>query len=171
MRPFRFLCRNPLLVLAVLVVTFATWVCWDAFAPSNTPDGQITHDRPQNPRVLPTLTTLELDVPLQAKLTPEDTAHALPKLKHGMPRTEVEGLVGAPVPANISPATVADGRVVYQTWYEADFAPPVTVRPIVRARVKATPAPATPPALVALEFDATKPGHPLVGVYYPDPLF
>jgi hypothetical protein len=25
--------------------------------------------------------------------------------------------------------------------------------------------------VVTLEFDATKPGHPLLGIHYPDPLF
>jgi hypothetical protein len=27
------------------------------------------------------------------------------------------------------------------------------------------------PTVVILQFDATKPGHPLLGIFYPDPLF
>ncbi|MBP3958635.1 hypothetical protein J8F10_25590 [Gemmata sp. G18] len=85
-----------------------------------------------------------------------------------MTRTEVEGLVGAPVPSDIHPATITGGKVTYHTAYEADLEPPATVRPIRHTKVIG-PAPAR--TLVTLEFDATQPGHPLVEVHYPDPLF
>jgi hypothetical protein len=100
---------------------------------------------------------------------PQVIARVLHKLKPGMTRTEVEGLVGRPAPHDVHPATVADGRVTYRACYEADLEPPSTVRPIRPTRpVVARPADRT---LVTLEFDATKPGHPLIEVHYPDPLF
>ena len=164
MRPLRFLSRNPLLVFAVLVVAFVGWIYWDAIAPPRAPEV------PPSPsglsRALPALADDRILVPI--RLSPERTAKVLPKLTPGMRRTEVEGLVGMPSVDNISPATVTDGRVLYRTWYEADLSPPATVRPIeVNRRLR----PPAPLELVTLEFDATKPGHPLVGIYYPDPLF
>lgn len=169
MRHVRFLRRNPLLVLAALAVAFAGWVCWDALGPpAGDPVPASEALRPS--RALPAFTAAAMvdGEPVPPKEPRESAAQAIPKLKPGMSRAEVEGLVGAPVPGNISPATAADGRIVYHTQYQADLSPPATVRPIGRARALPPPA---PPALVTLEFDATKPGHPLVGVYYPDPLF
>lgn len=170
MRPLSLVRRNPLPVLGALVVAFAVWVISDS-APRE-PVGP-------TPEIAPgEVVTLEMSVPVAAPdaieplhLTPHGTAQALPKLKPGMTRTEVEGLVGAPVAGRISPATVQDGRITYHTQYEADLAPVATVRPIGRVRALPNPKPSAPRALVTLEFDATRPGHPLVGVHYPDPLF
>ncbi|HEY1188893.1 MAG TPA: hypothetical protein VGE74_14660 [Gemmata sp.] len=173
MRPLSFLRRNPLLVLGAFVVTFAVWVLSDltdrsrvpsAQAPGNgLPNGNVKLVRP-----LP-VPAGEVVAVEPARLTPQGTAQALPKLKPGMTRAEVEELVGAPAVGSISPATVQDGRVTYHTQYEADLGPLPTVRPVGRVRHTLQPSP--PRALVTLEFDATKPGHPLVGVHYPDPLF
>ncbi|MDY3562520.1 hypothetical protein R5W23_003986 [Gemmata sp. JC673] len=161
-RPTRFLRRHPFLVLTALGITFAAWICWDALSP---PEPEAVPEVTLRTRLAPTAIVDDAVFPVT---TPEGTAQALPRLKTGMSRTEVEGLVGAPTPGNISPATVADGRVVYRTQYETDLAPPATVRPIQRSLPR-HPSPSS--ALVTLEFDATKPGHPLVGIYYPDPLF
>jgi hypothetical protein len=82
-------------------------------------------------------------------------------LKTGMSRTEVEWLVGAPLAPNIHPATQVDGSITYRTSYEADLN--LLVRP--------DSLPSGTSTRVDLEYDATKPGHPLLAVYYPDPLF
>lgn len=169
MRPLSFVRRNPLLVLGAFVVAFAVWVLSDSTGPRESVAPAAPVDVPgdvQRQRFIP-LPVEDGGEPV--RVTPQGTAQALPKLKPGMTRTEVEGLVGAPVAGNIYPATVHDGRVTYHTQYEADLAPPATVRPIGRTRP--LPQPAAPRALVTLEFDATKPGHPLVGIHYPDPLF
>ena len=81
--------------------------------------------------------------------------------------------MGVPAAQDILPATVADGRVTYHTAYEADFAPVPTVRPI-KFPLPRPPAATRDPVgrtVVTLEYDASKPGHPLLGVHYPDPLF
>ena len=166
MRPLHYLRRNPLVILGAFAAAFAVWVWWDS-APDvpqpelqGGPSGALVRVLP-----IPTLTEVDGIAPGQV------TAQALPKLKPGMTRTEVEGLVGAPA-ADISPATVADGRVTYRMTYEADLGPPGTVRPLSSSRARGSrAAEPTDREVVALEFDATKPGHPLVGVHYPDPLF
>jgi hypothetical protein len=107
------------------------------------------------------------------KLNPRETAQVLPKLKPGMTRAEVEVLVGLPAPDDIHPATVSEGRVIYHMSYEADLEPTTTVRPIrpYKPMPMGRDPPPNPRTFVVLEFDATKPGHPLLGIYYPDPLF
>jgi hypothetical protein len=47
----------------------------------------------------------------------------------------------------------------------------MTIRPFL-SRSRVLPPPSEPGSVViALEFDASRPGHPLVEVLYPDPLF
>lgn len=154
--------RYPVALLAVIALAFVSWVWWDALPeadgpPSPAPNGMV--------RVLPQPNAVAISV------EPPPFAAALPKLKPGMSRAEVELLVGAP--ENIHPATVTGDRVTYHTAYEADFGAPATVRPI--RPVPKAPAdpkgPAAGRAIVTLEFDATRPGHPLLNVHYPDPLF
>jgi hypothetical protein len=171
MRLFRFARRHPLALLGAIAIAFVTWIWWDALPnrPGAPPEAE-THVPNPGLRMLPQPTDLLVvsDLPL-----PADTAPKLAKLKPGMSRAEVERLVGPPAAHDVSPATIADGRVTYHTAYDADFGPPRTVRPI-------HPNPRPPFAReaepagrmrVTLEFDATKPGHPLVGIHYPDPLF
>ena len=176
MRLIRFTRRHPIALLTVIAVAFVTWIWWDAL-PKREAD-QTDEARAPAPtrRPLPRPEALET---VDLSLSP-DAGPRLAKLKPGMPRAEVEKLVGPPAAHNVSPATVVDGRVTYHTAYEADFGPAPTVRPIHPGPRLPTPAgPAAPavarePAgrmLVTLEFDATKPGHPLVEVHYADPLF
>lgn len=166
MRPLRFLRRNPLLVLAAFAAAFAFWVWQD----STTDPPVVETTAPL--RAVPQMMTAALIDGEVFNPVPQSTAHALPRLRPGMTRTEVEGLVGPAAADDISPAVVAGGRVTYHMAYEADLGPPSTVRPVKppRARATLTAEPANR-TLVTLEFDATKPGHPLVGVHYPDPLF
>jgi hypothetical protein len=145
--------QYPVALLAVVALAFVSWVWWDALpsAPPDTP--------------APTLVS-QFDVSI-APSEPVAFATVLPKLKPGMTRAEVEQLAGAP--GNTHPASVNGDRVTYHTAYEADFGAPPTVRPI-RPMPKPPAEPGTR-GTVTLEFDATRPGHPLVNVHYPDPLF
>ena len=173
MRGLRFVRRYPLALLGLLAIAFCVWVFWDAVAPQRVavPPPSEESEAPSDLRMrrLP----LPPGVYMKARLNPHDTAQALPLLKPGMTRAEVEGFVGRPAAQDVHPATIRDGKVTYQITYEADLEPPATVRPI---RIPRRHSPERDPSasewpLVALEFDATRAGHPLLGVIYPDPLF
>jgi len=174
MRPLRFIRRHPIALLGAFVLAFGVWLWRDSL-----PDGQPQAQDPGDVHLMavqaPPIRKLPLppgvEDPEKAKPAPQGTAEALTKLKPGMTRSEVEGLVGAPSPDRILPVTVADGRVTYQTAYEADFGPAATVRPITPRPHGPRAAPARERTLVTLEYDATKPGHPLLGIHSPDPLF
>jgi hypothetical protein len=98
------------------------------------------------------------------------TLTLLPKLRPGMTRVEVEGILGPPTADGIHPVTVTDGQARYRAAYDlADPDPPATIRPIKNFRL--FPPRQEPGAHVALEFDASKPGHPLIEILYLDPLF
>jgi hypothetical protein len=184
MRLLRLVRHHPGIFLAVVATAFAAWVWVDVFRGLSRPADPQVADGPNDgsaapffpKRVPPPPPIMGLNgelapvpEPEQPRSSPTITAQVLPKLKPGMTRTEVEGLVGAPQARDVYPATFADGRVTYRASYEADLEPPPTVRPIRPGRHVAKP-PANR-TMVTLEFDATKPGHPLIEVHYPDPLF
>lgn len=166
---------RPVLVLGSLAFAFAAWVVSDSFR-AKAPEGFVEvspDDMKLVGIVAPELGWTPPKTEDKPRPSPQDTALVLHKLKPGMTRVEVEVLVGAPEAHDILPAHVYDGKVTYFTAYEADLAPPATVRPIRTPRpnpMGPRPDP-TDRTLVTLEFDATKPGHPLLGVHYPDPLF
>jgi hypothetical protein len=172
MRLLRFVRRHPIAVLSVIALAFVVWVWRDAFRgpPVVAPVAQV--DGEEGPFLPPP------KLPVKKRFTngdhvppaPHGTVQVFSKLKPGMTRTEVEDLVGTPASKDIHPATIIDGRVTYHTTYEADLGPPPTVRPIRLPRPHPTEHDAKP-LVVVLEFDATKPGHPLIDVHYPDPLF
>lgn len=158
----------PLVLLAVVAVAFVGWIWWDA-KPRAPVDavGRLDVSGPGK-RVE------SMDATIEDPTAPPDPTpvRGISRLKPGMTRAEVEKLVGLPDADRVYPVTVADGRATYHAAYEADLGPAPTVRPIASRRIKSPPV--TDPAtrtLVTLEFDATKPGHPLVGIHYPDPLF
>jgi hypothetical protein len=174
MRVIPFVRRHPIAVLSLFALAFIVWV-WRDMVPGPAPAPQLT--QVEVPTLPPPPFPQKRLFPVDGERPnppPQGTVQAISKLKPGMTRTEVEGLVGIPAPQDIHPATIIDGRVTYHTTYEADLEPPPTVRPIRRF-------PRPPPSdldqhpkartLVVLEFDATKPGHPLIDVHYPDPLF
>jgi hypothetical protein len=158
--------RHPLALLGVLGIAFLGWICWDLF-----PAGPINPKLPAgaehaaNPLLAPMqngVTDTVVPDPLPPGAPPE-----LSKLKPGMPRSEVEELLGTPSAEAVSPASVAGGRVTYIVSYEADRGPMPTIRPIgAPAHAGSRPEP-NGRMLVLLVFDATKPGHPLVGVRIP----
>ena len=89
-----------------------------------------------------------------------------------MTRVEIEELIGPPSVDHVQAVTISDGQMRYRTAYEIDdLGPPMTVRPFASHRRSRTPAPQTPRSMIALEFDASQPGHPLIEIVYPDPLF
>lgn len=93
----------------------------------------------------------------------------LPQLQPGMSRAEVEDVIGLPPSGHVEPiAGGINGRVTYRTAYPMDLTRGGGRR---GGRAAPPPAPAGPQCCIAFEFDATLPGHPLVNVYYPDPLF
>lgn len=173
MRPLRFVCRNPLLVLGAFTTTFVVWVWQDSIVdpvPAVSPH-ELALQTAQLQRPLPAFATIpDVGGIDELRKVAHGNTHAFPKLKPGMPRSEVEGLIGAPAAGSTSPAVITDGgRVTYHTQYEADLGPVATVRPIERAKRSEPRREAV--AIVTLEFDATRPGHPLLMIYYPDPLF
>jgi hypothetical protein len=91
------------------------------------------------------------------------TLAVLPMLQPGMSRVEVEDVLGVPNLAQVQPVGGSGGRVTYHAAY-----------PITLAGGGGAPRPPAgggPLCFVAFEFDATLPGHPLINVLYPDPLF
>lgn len=171
MRLFRFTRQHPIALLGAVAIAFVGWVWWDALSAIRSPNPTVQVTGPPR-KPMPTAPDEAIEI-----ITPThdstDAVRVLAKLKPGMTRAEVEKLVGAPAPDLVSAATITDGRVTYHTAYEADLGPPATVRPIRPTR----PLPAvrdpdpTGRTLITLEFDATKPGHPLLSIHYPDPLF
>jgi hypothetical protein len=173
---------NPIVLLAVAVIALVAWVAVDLMtsAPKKRVGDQAASDDEVPPLVISghTLRVPPAPIPddegvgLGVGLTdaPSIPLAVLPKLKPGMSRAQVETLVGLPAPERIHPVTASDGRLTYRTAYDlagADL--PMTVRPIrPQPRI---PQPVQPQALVALEYDASQPGHPLVEVLYSDPLF
>jgi hypothetical protein len=97
-------------------------------------------------------------------------ATGIPKLKPGMTRREVEGLLGPPPAEHVQPVVVREGRLTYHTAYqltEPDIPATIQVIPWL-GRPSTTPRPGF---LLTLEYDATRAGHPLLGIGYVDPMF
>lgn len=163
--------KNPVAALAVVLAGITGWVAAGLFAPGD-------------PLPPPQQSAKELPAPGLQFLSDEDMAKSresrplsvavLPRLKAGMTRSQVEGVVGPPSDDSLHPVSLIGGRMTYCTAYDLAEPDLSTVRPIApRSRVlPRPPAPLTPPkSLVALEYDASKPGHPLIEVYFLDPLF
>lgn len=158
MQALQFLRRSPLTLLAVLLVAFGVWVASD-----------LRTDPP--PPTVPPSVSREFPAPPE----PEDrvpswtepqvvTQDMVARLQPGMPRAEVEAVIGRPPATLVQPVTEVDGRFVYRTTYLAnlDELPPATIRDISR---KPTFRPAVVKTVIALDFDASQPGHPLIRVH------
>lgn len=159
--------NNPTAALCVVAAGVVGWVASGLFRPPPQPVAQNGPGFEQNRAVVrPALIEDGPDEPAHQRI-PHDV---LPRLKPGMTRVEIESLLGPPTPHSLQPVTVDGGRTTYQTAYElAEPDPPRTVRPLPKPRIAR--APNDTKSIVALEYDASKPGHPLVGVIYLDPLF
>jgi hypothetical protein len=159
--------NNPIVVLGVMAAALFTWVVLDYLAAtnksetvtqiSNTKLKKFNHELPEPP-----------SLPLPVRPSSVDM---LPKVKPGMTRVEVERLIGPPKPDQIQAVTETNGRLTYCTAYELEEAKaPMTIRPI---KSKTTTKPSNPvesKTHVTLEYDASKPGHPLIEIRY-DTLF
>jgi hypothetical protein len=169
MRFVRFVYRHPIVLLGACAAVFGAWVLREA----------VRDDQPQQlvirPVPGPGVVRVGVADEDQVALPPgpvsngtepnsRGTIQVMSKLKPGMTWTEVEQLVGAPAPQDLHPATTADGKVIYRAAYEPDLGAPA-VRPTERDRDPKSR------VVVTLEFDATRPGHPLLGVSFSDPLF
>jgi hypothetical protein len=175
MRALRFLRNNPVVILCVAFLAFSTWIGIDLMCKLSKPDLAATAipNDAQYPLIGPPQAAA-LHSEAQVSTAPRNgllSARALPKLKLGMPRVEVEDLVGLPIASRVHPVTLDEGQVTYRTMYEMDDLDlPQTIRP--RSRPLRLPKPTREPnALIALVYDASRPGHPLLDVLYPDPLF
>ncbi|QJW96054.1 hypothetical protein [Frigoriglobus tundricola] len=168
----RSILQHPIAVLACFAVAFVVWLWRDSVSigASGRDETVAQGTAVNNPNEVPLLVPPP-PPPFPGKKwknTQSSSADLLARLKPGMTRAEVDGLVGIPAPEDISPVTVADGKVTYQTAYDADLGAPSTIRPLQPTKNGAAQRSRT---LVTLEFDATKPGHPLLSVTFPKPLY
>lgn len=161
--------NNPVAALCVVVAGVVGWAASGFLRPDPQPVG---HNGPElAPPVQGFRPVTDMDdftpTPPEHQSIPADM---LPRLKPGMTRVEIETILGPPTATSLHPVTVTGGKPTYQMAYElAEPDAPPTVRPL---RIPRPPRdPGQPKSLVALEFDASQPGHPLLGVLYLDPLF
>lgn len=162
--------NNPIAVLSVLAVALIAWVAVDLF-PSQSPVPNL------DPAAFPP-SKIKKFLPSP----PEEPSHhaasvsvgMLSKVKPGMTRIEVEQILGPPAPDQLQPVTQTNGGLTYCTAYELiNSELPTTIRPIQpkasRTSIQSTPV--DPKSQVTLQYDASKPGHPLIEVHYPNPVF
>jgi hypothetical protein len=175
MRPLSFVKDNPVTVLGVALLALTTWVAVD-LANALAPRKQAAESRasanelplPAQPSAVAVADGVE---PASFPARPPVSTVVLPNVKPGMTRYEVEGFLGTPTPDQIQPVTRANGRVTYSTAYELDdIGPPMTIRPI-QPRPRSQPQARPDRLMIAFVFDANQPGHPLIDILFPDPLF
>jgi hypothetical protein len=142
--------NHPLHMALALAMAFGVWVAYDASSPRSTPP----HDNP----IIAEVSMAAPPVVEPAKHPGIVTADLIPKLQPGMARVAVEELIGQPPAGLVHPVAMVDGKFIYRASYLAnlDSGPPMS-------------APA-PRSIIALEYDAGRPGHPLLKVHIPDPM-
>lgn len=172
-RPNRGIRNYPGLLLTLAGLGLAAWVAHDLLTPAAGPRPQLLPEVLHGP-VNADVGDVAAPIEELVARRPPPSAAVLPRLKPGMRRVEVETLLGPPEADDLTPVSTADGRTTYRMAYEfADPDPVVTVRPIHAGRPRVIPSADVKlvKSFVALEFDATRPGHPLVAIHYLDPLF
>jgi hypothetical protein len=176
MHPVNIIKENPVAALGIAVLALIAWVAVDLANPP--------HPKKLSTESQPTVNELPLPGPPSSVVVADDglewslplvrttiSTVVLPSVKPGMKRHEVEGFLGIPKVDQIQPMTRANGRTTYSTAYEFDdIGPPSTIRPI-QPLPRAQTQPQPPRLTIAFVFDATKPGHPLIDILFPDPLF
>jgi hypothetical protein len=172
MRLLRFLRDNPLILLGVAVAAFAGWVLSNYSGPRA--------DQPTSRSHNLDLGTMSVEVPIPPPPPPDRpqgpsvvTPEQVPQLKPGMTRSEVEAIIGPPPAGLVSPVSESEGRMTYTAAYLANLDPgPTPVRgPMPVGRRLPPPPNSIPKSMIALEFDASKPGHPLLNVHINFPKF
>jgi hypothetical protein len=168
MHTLRRIRNNPIIVLCVMVAALLIWIAVDSLpslAPTN-PE-KMTRSAPPEVKMPP-----PPQIVRKSFLPMPVTAEMLPKLKVGMTRIEVERLLGPPAPDQLQPVTQTNGSLTYCTAYELiDSEIPMTIRPIQTKTARIPNQSVKSKSHLTLEYDASKPGHPLIEVHYPDPLF
>jgi hypothetical protein len=166
--------NNPIVVLCVMAAALIVWIAMDLL-PSRAP----TYN-PETATIPPPTIPPPPPKPGKFLRPPEPplphsmpvTVGMLPKLKLGMTRIEVERLLGPPAPDQLQPVIQTNGCPTYCTAYELiDSEIPMTIRPIQPKAARIPDRSVETKTHVTLEYDASKPGHPLIEVHYPDPLF
>ncbi|HEY3789114.1 MAG TPA: hypothetical protein VGL71_09675 [Urbifossiella sp.] len=169
MKPLRFLRDYPMAIAVVLVLGFAAWLAYDACKPPNysPPPLAIGPNTTQvhSPRPLPENPALKLARSPDPSRPGLVTADLITRLHPGMARVEVEELIGTPPAELVHPVANVNGRFTYRASYLANL-----------EKSHTTPGPgaisAAPPprSMIGVEYDASRPGHPLVKVHIPDPM-
>lgn len=170
MRALHFLRNHAVAITCVALVGLNVWVVSQMLDTRGQSFGASGH-QPLMPIVIPAPTATASLMPIHEDPSPPSfhssvaSTAALPKLRQGMTRAEVEQLLGTPPADHIQAVTLSSDRITYQTVYEViESNLPLAVRARTTRAMDFQP-------LVALEFDASKPGHPLLGIHYADPLF
>lgn len=171
----RFLRDNPLLLLGVVIIGFGTWVIGEQLASRDEPQPQGQLMSPPLVRAvdLPTISTgLETTTASEPPRVPGVvTSDLVPQLRPGMSRSEVEAIIGPPPADLVTPVAESNGRMTYHAAYLANLDARPPLRTDMTNRRAIPPQPPIAKSVITLEFDATRPGHPLVRVHYADPLF
>jgi hypothetical protein len=156
----------PIIVLTAMSAVLFGWIFLESQTPSKSRLN--TGDPIPNSKVR----KLELHpsepprLPVQVRPV---AAEILSKVKPGMTRVEVERLIGLPSPDQIQAVTETNGRLTYRTAYELEEVNlPMTIRPIQPKSARAPKNMTESKSHLTLEYDATRPGHPLIEVHYPD---
>jgi len=163
MKPMQFLRNHPLLLAVIVVIAFGSWLVYDGLPPPATPPDGASPLRVAEVslRVLPEdpLAGTRLRDPSRPGVV---TADLITRLHPGMTRVDVEELIGLPPAGLVQPVSSVDGKLIYRASYLANLEP----------RRDSVPAGASPSprSIIALEYDAGRPGHPLVKVHIPDPM-
>lgn len=155
--------RNHPLRLAVgLALAFASWVAYDASngvrVPQNTPVGpplDVPHVAELKPPMMQDASQVaSTRAPFHPGVV---TADQLPRLQLGMARAAVEELIGRPSAGLVHPVAVVEGKFVYRASYLANL--------------DSGADPTAPPrSMIGLDYDAGRPGHPLLRIHIPDPM-
>jgi hypothetical protein len=171
MRSLRQIRENPVLVCCVILTGLIAWVGADLIN---------LRERSKTPVALedlpyalgePVVVTMEVPFVHGADEPTGVSPTMLPQLKLGMTRIEVEELLGPPSKDRVMPVSFGEGRLTYHMTYDLSESDRLmTIRPI-KPIPRVGPQEPAPASLLALEFDASLPGHPLIRVHYPDPLF
>jgi hypothetical protein len=149
--------NHPLHLALALVVGFAAWVAHDAY-----PD--VRKYEPGDGPPPPNFTAVSVQPSDQMlNVQPRDpskpgvvTADLIPRLVPGMARVAVEELIGQPPASLVHPVAMVDGKFIYRASYLANL-DAKSAAPAARS-------------IIALEYDAGVPGHPLLRVHIPDPM-
>lgn len=150
--------NHPVALAGVLLAAFAVWVALDS-AGRASPSEEV----PAPPVDIPTVAELKPpalnDGPALSSRPGVVTADQISRLHPGMARTAVEELIGLPPAGLVHPVSLVNGKFIYRASYLANLDSSFDRN--------AFPAPRS---LIAIEFDAGAPGHPMLKVHIPDPM-